>query len=384
MTSPDGHRRNLAQLKGDESKLRAEESKNAGDAAKKRNEAARKRATAQRASSASTRERYERAAAGLEEQAAKSAKKAAAVGRKVATNLDHQRQEQARLQRAESSAQQRKDQEAERQHRKDKERARELAQLARPTVRYIHEIRQVPAPQPEILRVAYMTANPRITDTDPDTGEFVATRIRVDKEIRDVREEVKRALLRDYIEIEHWPAAQAVDVLNILNDQAPHVVHFSGHGGARTLEFDDGAITDPDEHLVSLEQLARALGATERPPRVLVLNACDTLDGAEVLLPAVPVIIATSRNISDLAANLLAVTFYRAIASGRSVGHAVEQARYAIDVLAGGGSDVIQVLARDDVNLMELVLVRKSDVAEATGSSPVHGDRSRSSARQAG
>lgn len=151
----------------------------------------------------------------------------------------------------------------------------------------------------------------------------------------------------------------------MLNDQSPHVLHFSGHGGGQTLEFDDGAMTDPEGQIVTLEQLAGALGATDRAPQVLVLNACDTLDGAEVLLPAVPVIIATARSITDLAANLFAVTFYRAIASGRSVDHAVEQARYMIDTLTGGGGDVIETLARTDVDLAAYVLVREPDVADS-------------------
>ncbi|MDQ3052286.1 MAG: CHAT domain-containing protein, partial [Actinomycetota bacterium] len=59
----------------------------------------------------------------------------------------------------------------------------------------------------------------------------MGTRIRVENEIRAVREEVRRALYRDSIEIEHWPAATPIDVLNALNDQQPHVMHFSGHGG---------------------------------------------------------------------------------------------------------------------------------------------------------
>jgi len=368
MTSPDGHRRKLAQLKSSESKLRRDEGKYTGDASKKKGEAARKRTSARRASSASTRERYEREVAKLEEQAATLTDKAAAVGRKIATNLEHQRQEQDRLRRAESSAQRQRDREDGRRQTKEKAHVREVARLAQPTVRYTHEVRHIPAPQPEKLRVAYLTANPRVTDIDPNTGELVETRIRVDKEIRDVREEVKRALLRDYIEIEYWPAAQAVDVLNALNEQVPHVLHFSGHGGGQVLEFDDGAMTDPDGQPVTFEQLARALGATERPPQVLILNACDTLDGAEVLLPAVPVIVATARSITDLAANLFAVTFYRAIASGRSVDHAVEQARYAIDVLAGDGGDVIQTLTRDDVDLTEYSLVREPDVEERSTS----------------
>jgi CHAT domain-containing protein len=143
-----------------------------------------------------------------------------------------------------------------------------------------------------------------------------------------------------------------------LNDKRPHVVHFSGHGGGKALEFDDGEVIDPEGIPVSFDRLARALAATNSPPVALVLNACDTLEGAEVLLEAVAVVVATTTDISDLAANLFAAQFYRAIASGQSVRAALEQARFAIDVLASGEGDVIATLARDNVNLDELVLVK--------------------------
>ncbi len=358
MTSPDSHRRKLAQLKSSESKLRRDEGKYTGDASKKKGEAARKRTSARRASSASTRERYEREAAKLEEQAATLTDKAAAVGRKIAINLEHQRQEQDRLRRAESSTQRQRDREDGRRQTKEKAHVREVARLAQPTVRYTYEVRHIPAPQPEKLRVAYLTANPRVLDIDSEANEVIETRIRVDKEIHDVREQVKRALFRDYIEISYWPAAMPEDLLNSLNDERPHVVHFSGHGGGKVLEFDDGEIDDPQSADVTFDQLTAVLAATDQPPRVLVLNACDTLDGAEVLLNAVPVIIATAEDIADVAANLFAVRFYAAIAAGQSVHSAIEQARAMIDMLPGESGDMIQPLVRDDVELADLVLVK--------------------------
>lgn len=47
-------------------------------------------------------------------------------------------------------------------------------------------------------------------------------------------------------------------------------------------------------------------GWTNGQAKALVLNACDTLDGAEVLLPSVPVVIAMSDTISDIGAAVFA------------------------------------------------------------------------------
>lgn len=358
MTSPDGSRRKIAQLKAAESKLRKEESKHTEASAKKRSEAGRKRSSASRASSSSTAERYLKEAVKLESDASGLDSKAADVAGKVAANLSQQAAEQRRLGTAETSARRRQDQDDVRRQTREKTHAREVARLARPTVRHVHEIRHIAPPQPEQLRVAYLTANPRVTEFDVKTQELVETRIRVDNEVRLVREEVRRALFRDCIQIEHWPAATPVDVLNALNDQMPHVMHFSGHGGPGVLEFDDGEVNDPEGSVVSLEQLAGALGATEKPIKLLILNSCDSLKGAEVLLESVPAVVATTRSITDLEATVFASRFYAAVAAGRSVRHAIDQAKFVIEAMAVGGGDVVQSLARDNVDLDQLFLVQ--------------------------
>jgi len=358
VTSPDGRRRKITQLKDAEAKLRKEGAKHADAAAKKRSEAGRKRASASRTSSAASAQRYLREAAKLETDASTLDKKAASVAGKIATKLGNHAVEQRRLTSAESGMRKRQDLEDARRRDREKSHAREVARLVRPTVRYVHEVRHIPPPKPEQLRVAYLTANPRVTEVDAVTQHLVETRIRVDNEIRAVREEVRRALYRECIEVEHWPAATPIDVLNALNDQKPHVMHFSGHSGRGLLEFDDGKVTEPEGTLVSLGQMARALGATEQPVQLVVLNACNTLEGAEVLLESVAVVIATTRSITDLAATVFASRFYAAVAAGQSVRHALDQATFAIDVLAGGEGDVIESLVRDDVDLDELVLVK--------------------------
>jgi len=347
----------LVQLKKVEADLKKEAGKYETDAAKKRSAAQAKRKSAERTSSASSKKSLLDAALKLEKEAGALSLKAAVVAGKLADNSKRQRQENSNLARARKGVTTAQDRTDSKRREVEKRHAREVARIARPTVRHIHEVRHIPTPKREQLRVLYLTANPRILDQDPD-GALVVTRIRVDKEIRDVRAEVKSALLRDLIEIDHWPAATAMDLLNGLNDKRPHIVHFSGHGGGRFLEFDDGQLEDPQAVDVSFEHLARVLGATDQPPLVLVLNACDTLDGAEELLAAVPVVIATTTEISDQAASLFSTVFYRAIASGQNVRAAIEQARVIIDMLAGGGGDVIASVTRDDIDLNELVLIK--------------------------
>lgn len=228
-----------------------------------------------------------------------------------------------------------------RRQQREKSHAREIARLARPSVQYV----MVQPPKPEVLRVLYMTANPNMD-------------LRTEVEVRDVQQAVKRALHRELIEVQYRPAATPEDLLDGLNDVRPHVVHFSGHAGDAALLFDNASVNDPEGRAVPFELLARALGATAAPPTLLVLNGCDTLDGAEVLLGATPVVIAMATEISDLAASAFAARFYSAVASAQPLGPALRQGAVVLDLMGLDEGWKPNVLARDDVNVDDLVLVQ--------------------------
>jgi hypothetical protein len=167
----------------------------------------------------------------------------------------------------------------------EKRHAQEIVRISQPVVRYVHEVRTIPSPKPEVLRVLYLTANPELD-------------LRTEVEVRDVRQAVRAATHRDLIDI---------------------------------IPLDNASIESPAGREVTFDLLAKALGATGDPPVPLVLNDCDTLDGAEVLLEFTPVIIAMASDITDLAASVFAARFYSAIASAQPVGAAVRQGSVAME-----------------------------------------------------
>jgi CHAT domain-containing protein len=234
----------------------------------------------------------------------------------------------------------RRRQQAERRH------AQDIARLSRPAV---IEVRQVPRPKPEPLRVLYLTANPE-------------QNLRVDVEVRQVQQAVKAALHRDQIEIVPRVAATPEDLLEGLNDVRPHVVHFSGHSGHATLVFDNASVETPEGRDLTFDLLARALAATSTPPVLVVLNGCDTLEGAEVLLDATPVVIGMESEITDLAAAAFAARFYGAIAAAQPVQAALEQGAVAVDFLGLSEGWKPNCLVRDGVSLDALVLVKVARV----------------------
>jgi hypothetical protein len=343
MSMTDSHRRELARLIEKEASLRKELQRHESDAAKANESAHRYADQARRASNISSMQSHLRSSQRETAKAIQAGNKAADISKKLADNARNQANRKRSLESSEKSDRQAQDREAGRRRQAEKAHAREIARLSVPTVHYV----QVKPPEPEKLRVLYLTSNPSMD-------------LRTDTEIRQVQQALRGAKYRDMVTIEQRPAATFQDLIDGLNDVRPHVIHFSGHGGAETLLMDGGTINTVTESQISFQLLVKALDATDSPPTLLVLNACDTLDGAEIILPAVPVVIGMSDNVLDVAAILFAQQFYAALASGQSVGSALKQTKVKIEaaMLDDTASELPHCVARDDVDISELVLVK--------------------------
>ena len=260
---------------------------------------------------------------------------------------------------SESAAATRRQKQADDRRRRDeKTHAREVGRLSTPVpqTRFI----EVRPPEPEKLRVLYLTANPEAieeTVTDPDgTKHEYGTWLRVDVEVRQVKQALRGAKYRDLVEVEHAGAATVGDLIEGLNDHRPHIVHFSGHANEWGLLMDNDDGTE-DGHDVTFDVIARVLGATDDPPRLVVMNACESLAGADDLLRTVPAVIGMSDKIYDTDAVVFARAFYAAIASAQSVGTALAQAKVAMEAAALDGFDLPELRTRDGLDPLDLVLV---------------------------
>lgn len=376
MTRSDTLRREIAGLESKGAGLTKDQARHQEAANKAAAAASKKRGEASRSKSGSTRRMATSTAEREEKKAADALKKVSEVQAKIAANnksinskqtslttalRDEQSakdREESRRRQKEKSEGQKRDREDAKRRQTEKDHAREIARLSRPTtaIRYI----EVHPPKPEPLRVLYLTANPESVETTkehPDgTVETTGVWLRVDQEVRQVRDMLKRTKYRDLVTVEHMPAATSMDLLEGLNEHRPHVVHFSGHANALGLLMEnDQGTTEGDD--LDFGLLARLLGATDDPPRLLVLNACESLAGADDLLQTVPTVIAMSDSINDASAVVFAGRFYAAIGSAQSVASALEQAKVAMDAASLEGSHLPEARSRDDVDLRSLVLV---------------------------
>lgn len=369
MPLSDSYRRDLDRLKDAEAGARRDLARYQAEESRALGEARRREEQAYRATSASMRNSHLSAAQREREKAVTAGKRVAEFSKKLADNGKAQTSKLASLQSAEKSERtvaerdqekQRKkqadharemararataDKEDEKRRRTEVSHARELARLSRPEVRFV----EVKPPEPERLRVLYLTANP-------------GADLRVDAEVRSVQQALRGSRYRDLVEVSLRPAATLQDLLDGLNDIRPHVIHISGHGGPSGVQLDNGSVGSPGGVDVEFDLLLEALSATDQSPTLLILNSCDTLEGAKIVLPAVPVVIAMSDAVLDTAASVFATQFYAAIGSAQSVGAALRQARVAMKAASLEESEiVVGHVFRDDVDVDRLVLVQPS------------------------
>src|SRR6267154_2329517 len=181
------------------------------------------------------------------------------------------------------------------------------------------------------LRVLVMIASPRNLKRLDTEGEWER-----------LQESLGDLLSAGQLVIERLPAA-TLDALRLRARGAPfHVFHFIGHGG-----FDeaaqDGVLQFEDESGMSYPVRGEMLGMQlhdHRSLRLAVLNACegarssrqDPFSGVaqSLLQQRVPAVIAMQFEISDAAAKVFALEFYRAVAEGNPVDAAVCESRKAL------------------------------------------------------
>ncbi|HEX3998801.1 MAG TPA: CHAT domain-containing protein [Pirellulales bacterium] len=152
-------------------------------------------------------------------------------------------------------------------------------------------------------------------------------RLRLDKEVREVREGLKRSTHRDSFDLIPCFAVKISDLRRGLLDHSPQIVHFAGHGD------DDGILVEGDNGRavqVPVDALADLFDLCQTHVECVILNACQSEAQAEAIAEHIPYVIGMSAGIKDQAAIQFAVGFYDALGAGKEIDDAFRFAKNAI------------------------------------------------------
>jgi len=140
---------------------------------------------------------------------------------------------------------------------------------------------------------------------------------RLDQEVRDIEEGLRRAKKRNEFFLESRFAVRPRDIRRAMLDINPSIVHFSGHGtGDEGLVFEDET---GSAKLIDGEALAGLFQLFSDKVECVVLNGCYSEVQAEAIVQHINYVIGMKEAIGDKAAIEFAVGFYDALGAGESI-----------------------------------------------------------------
>ena len=165
--------------------------------------------------------------------------------------------------------------------------------------------------------ILVLAANPKDT-----------SRLRLDQEVREIDNGLRRAQGQDEFILRSVLAARPVDVRRAMLDLTPNIVHFCGHGGGKEgIAFEDES---GNSKLIGAETLAGFFELFADKVECVVLNACYSKLQAEAIAQHINYVVGMRKGIGDAAAIGFAVAFYDALGAGKSIEFAYKLACNAI------------------------------------------------------
>jgi Effector-associated domain 11 len=125
------------------------------------------------------------------------------------------------------------------------------------------------------IKVLFIASNPL------DTG-----RLRLEKEMREIDLELSRAKYRDRFEFSKYMDARLDDLLNILLEDTPHFVHFSGHGTNEGIVFMDDKTEK--SHVVKSKSLGNLFKLFSNDIACVFLNSCYSRQQGKEIVQFIP------------------------------------------------------------------------------------------------
>lgn len=170
-------------------------------------------------------------------------------------------------------------------------------------------------------------------------GPTAKSSVGVDEEMQTIASILRTSNFRDRIILIPGLAARLDDLLQLLNEHEPDVVHFAGHVSSKELAFmaEDGTAT-PNTGTA----LAQLFETKKKRPKIVMLNDYFTHHLANAITKQVDIAIGMTGAITHKGAIVFAASFYRAIGLGKSITESVAQGKTAL--LLEGIADAVAVI----------------------------------------
>lgn len=195
------------------------------------------------------------------------------------------------------------------------------------------------------IKVLFLASNPKATK-----------QLALDEEIRQITSKIRAADYRDSIDLTSAWAVRPDDLLQMLNQHKPQIVHFSGHGsesGEIILTSDSGECKTVSDR--ALEALFTTL---KDNIEVVFLNCCYSKEQAKAITQVIDCAIGMSDAIGDKAAITFAASFYRAIGFGRSVKDAFDQGITALILEGIPEENTPKLLVKHGIDPSKVIILR--------------------------
>ena len=193
---------------------------------------------------------------------------------------------------------------------------------------------------PDKRKLLILAANPKAT-----------TQLRLDEEVRDISEGLRRAEHRDAFEIAQRWAVRPRDFQRAMLEELPQLVHFSGQ--ALEMKGEEEGLYFEDEtgapKLVSGAALASLFELFSLKAKIecVVLNGCYSAAQAAAIVAHVPYAIGMTESIDNRAAIEFVVGFYDALGSGESIEFAFKSGKVAMALNSTGDAEMPVLLTKE-------------------------------------
>jgi len=186
----------------------------------------------------------------------------------------------------------------------------------------------------EQVRILFLAAKPKqpgLSDLDLDT------------EFHEIEATLAETLHTERILLQQRWKLTREQLLDYLHKYKPHIVHFSGHGTEDHLLLQD---REGNPWPLDPATACAAFKTASSSTRLVVLNACYSLDVAQAVSEVVDCVIGMAQAIHNDTSVTFSSALYRGLGDGLSVRAAFDRARAQIQVSELVGSRTPQIFCR--------------------------------------